>query len=173
MVALIADSLSKADWLRFRHEAESAHFGHLPEVMEAWMSNYGPYAFLFAEAPLNPAGTCNHDYLGVSELVENIANYFDRTHSVSLRDRHMALTKPFLIKFVTPGICAMHVGAALDYLVYRKANWPIDCLSPCFSGNGKAVPAEQVIKLIQVEESRGLNRKSPTYRIANQTITPY
>ena len=163
---LVADHVSQAEWSRFRLEAESDHFGHLPDVVKAWMSNHGPYAFLFAETPLNPAGTCNHDYLGGSELVEFIAIYFDRKHPVSLRNRHTSATKPFLVKFETSGIKAMHIGAALDYLVHRKANWSIDFLSPCFSGEGEAVPAERVTKLIQVEESRGLNRKNPKYRFA-------
>jgi hypothetical protein len=164
---LVADTLSQRDWLRFRREAESGNFGHTSIVVEAWMSNQGPYAFLFADTPLNTAGTCVHDYLGVSELVEFITTDFDRRHPVNLRDRHRAATKPMLVKFATPGIQAMHVGAALDYLIHRKARWPIDCLVPCFSGEGKAVPAEQIVKLIHIEESRDVYRKNPKYRFSD------
>lgn len=164
--SLIADHFTETEWLQLRHEAENDHFGHLPDVVRAWMSNHGPYAFLFADIPLNPGATCNHDYLGVPELVEFITEYVDRRCATNLRSRHLSRTKPLLVKFSTPGILAMHVGAALDYLVHQKANWPIDCLCPCFSGDGKAVRAEQIIKLIHVKESRSWDLKNPTYRLA-------
>lgn len=94
-------------------------------------------------------------------------DYFDRNHPViNLRDRHLAKTKPLLVKFSTPGILPMHVGAALDYLIHRKAKWPIDNLSPCFSGEGRAVPAGQIVRLINVEESRSPNLKYPKYYVA-------
>ena len=151
---LVSDCVTPEEWTVFRREVERDNYGgHSPDVIRAWMSNEGPYAFLFAESALNPRDTSNHDYLGTSELVEFISICFERTYRVSLDARHRAATQPTLIKFATAGIKAAHVGAALDYVFHRLNRWPITCLDPCFSGEGRPVAPGQMRKAIPVVES--------------------
>jgi hypothetical protein len=164
LYTLVAGQISQSDWLRFRREAEADGLGMLPMVCDAWMSDKGPYAFLFGETPLNPQ-PCAHDYLQVPELVESIGNCFDRKNSISLRALHKAATKPLLVKFRIPTIKAMHVGAALDYLVYRKAGWVMACVDPCFSGNGKTILPDQITKLIPVYESQDARGRRSRYHL--------
>jgi len=164
---LVADCVSLEEWRDFRRETERDNFGgHSPDVIKAWMSNEGPYAFLFAESSLSPGKIGNHDYLATSELLEFISVCFERKYRVSLHARHHAATQPALVKFMTKGIKAFHVGAALDYLLHRANGWSLSCLSPCFSGEGRPVSPDQMVKAIPVKESVGQFGKYSAYTLS-------
>jgi hypothetical protein len=137
------------------------------------MSQTGPFAFFFAETPLTPKDTGNHDYLAISELADDIIRCFDREYSVRLRDRYRAATKPFLIKFKVQSIQAIHAGAALDYLVHRKARWSMTCLDPCFSGKGNAIPPAEIVKIIPVEEFILPMARAHNYSMGLFTLFPH
>jgi hypothetical protein len=164
LYTFVTDLLTPEQWRSFRTEAERENFGgHSPEVIRAWISAKGPYAFLLAESPLNPRGNGNHDYFATSELVEFIALYFERKFRVSLHARYQAATRPALVKFKTEGIKAAHLGAAFDYLLHRKSGWSLSCLSPCFSGEGRSVSPKQMVKVIPVVETVGRYGRHSTY----------
>jgi hypothetical protein len=164
---LVEDCVSLEEWRDFRRETEIDNFGgHSPDVIKAWMSAEGPYAFLFAESPLHPGKIGNHDYLATSELVEFISVCFERKYRVSLHDRHHAATVPALIKFTTEGIKAAHLGAAFDYLLHRANGWSLSCLSPCFSGEGQPVSPNQMVKAIPVLESAGQFGRYSSYKLS-------
>ena len=164
---LVADCISPTDWSNFRRKAERDNFGgHSKEVINAWMSNEGPYAFLFAESALNPKGTGNHDYLATSELLEFISICFKREYGVNLHARHHAATQPALIKFLTRGIRAIHLGAALDYVLHRANGWSLSCLDPCFSADGQQISPDQMVKAIPVLEGTGRLRNYATYSLS-------
>lgn len=167
LYTFVSDILTPEQWSSFRNEAERENFGgHSPEVIRAWMSNEGPYAFLLAESPLNPGRNGNHDYFATSELVEFIALYFERTFGVSLHARHQTATHPALVKFKTEGIKAAHLGAAFDYLLHRKNGWSLSCLSPCFSGEGRGIAPDQMVKAIPVIETAGSRARHSTYSLS-------
>lgn len=164
---LVVDCVSLEEWRDFRRETEMDNYGgHSPDVIEAWMSAEGPYAFLFAESPLHPGTIGNHVYLATSELVEFISVCFERKYRVSLHDRHHAATVPALIKFTTEGIKAAHLGAAFDYLLHRANGWSLSCLSPCFSGEGQPVSPVQMVKAIPVMQTAGLHARHSTYSLS-------
>jgi hypothetical protein len=94
-------------------------------------------------------------------LVEITESDFEVNTDIAT-DRWLA-SKPVLIKFRTPGIKAMHLGAAFDYLLHRRNGWSLSCLSPCFSGEGRDVTSEQIIKAIPVVEATGQIRKPSSY----------
>lgn len=167
LYTFVSDLLTPEQWRSFRDETVRENFGgHSPDVIRAWMSNEGPYAFLFAESPLNPRGNGNHDYFATSELVEFIAIYFERKFEVSLHARHQARTQPALVKFKTEGIKAAHLGATFDYLLHRKNGWPLSCLSPCFSGEGQSISPNQMVKAIPVIEAAGRLGRHSTYSLS-------
>jgi len=149
----VADCVSFKEWNEFRRETEKDNYGFQEETLNAWMSNEGPYAFLFAESTLNPMEIGNHDYLATSELAESISICFEHKYRVSLQSRHRAATRPALVKFATPGIKSIHLGAAADYLLHRTKGWSLAHLSPCFSGEGRSVSPDQMVKAIPVLES--------------------
>lgn len=164
---LVCDIVSEEKWRCFRRQVERDNYGHPREVHRAWMSDGGPCAFLFAETALNPVGTGNHDYLAISELVDFIAVSFERVYSVNLRERHRAATKPCLVKFFTPGVKTVHIGAAIDYLVCTQAGHDRCCLDPCFSAFGVSIPTDQVSKVIPIHETRRRGFEgTPGYRAA-------
>ncbi len=100
----VADCVTAEEWKQFRRETVADNYGgHSELVVNAWMSNEGPYAFLFPESTLTLSDFSCHDYFSSSELIEWIAICFKRRFRVSLHDRHHAATKPGLIKFWTPG----------------------------------------------------------------------
>jgi hypothetical protein len=166
LYTFVSDVLSPEQWRIFRSEAERDNFGgHSPDVIRAWMSNEGPYAFLLAESPLNPRGNGNHDYFATSELVEFIALYFEKRFRVSLHARHLAATQPALVKFKTEGIKAAYLGAAFDHLLHRKNGWSLSCLSPCFSGEGQNVSSDQMMKAIPVVETVGRCGRHSAYNL--------
>lgn len=167
LYTFVSDVLSPEQWRSFRDEAERENFGgHSPDVIRAWMSNEGPYAFLLAESPLNPRRNGNHDYFATSELVEFIALYFEKKFRVSLHARHQAATFPALVKFKTEGIKAAHLGAAFDFLLHCKNGWSLSCLSPCFSGEGQSVLPDQMVKAIPVVETVGRYGRHSTYKLS-------
>jgi len=163
---LVADLISLEQWNEFRAETEMDNYGFPEEINNAWMSNEGPYAFLFAESTLDPREIGNHDYLATSELVESISICFERKYRVNLQARHHAATRPALVKFATQGIKAAHLGAALDYLLHRSKGWSLSHLSPCFSGEGQPVSADQMIKAIPVLEGARRFGKYSTYSLS-------
>jgi hypothetical protein len=164
---LVADCVSPEGWNDFRRETEESNYGgHSRMVIEAWMANKGPYAFLFAESALNPRDTGNHDYLATSELLEFIAVCFERKYRVSLHARYHATTQLALVKFMTPGIKAAHLGAVLDYLLHRTAGWSLSCLDPCFSANGQQIMPTQVAKAIPILECPAGFRNHAAYSIS-------
>lgn len=168
LYSLVADCVSPEEWREFRRETERDNFGgHSPDVIKAWMSNEGPYAFLFAESSLSPGKIGNHDYLATSELLEFISICFERKYRVSLHDRHHAATQPTLVKFTTKGLKAFHLGAALDYLLHRANGWSLSCLSPCFSGEGRSVAPEQMVKAIPVLENTKRFGKYASYTLSS------
>ncbi len=166
LYSLVADCLTSKEWSDFRRETELDNYGgHSSDVIEAWMSSKGPYAFLFAESALSPGTIGNHDYLATSELVEFIAICFERKYRVSLHTRHQAATRPMLLKFATPGIKAAHLGASFDYLLHRTNGWSLSCLSPCFSGEGEPVAPHQMMKAIPVLENTEQFRNRASYTL--------
>jgi hypothetical protein len=150
---LVADRVTLEEWKEFRRETVADNYGgHSAMVVNAWMANEGPYAFLFTESAMSPKDSGNHDYFASSELIEWIASCFERKFRVSLHDRHHAATQPALIKFWTPGIKAVHLGATVDYLLHRHLGWSISNVDPCFSADGEQITPAQVIKAIPILE---------------------
>ena len=167
LYTLVSDYLSPEQWRGIRINAEQENFGgHSPEVIRAWMSNEGPYAFLLAESSLDPGGNGNHDYFATSELVEFIAFYVDKNFRIDLYARHQEATRSALVKFKTEGIKAANLGAALDYLLHRKNGWSLSCLDPCFSGEGQNVSPKQMVKAIPVMKTVGGNGRNSTYKLS-------
>ena len=166
---LVTDCTTPGGWDEFRRETVARNYGHAEMVIEAWMSDEGPYAFLFSESALNPNVVGNHDFFSTSELIDWIAVYFERRFRVSLRDRHHAATRPAFIKFWTPGIKATHLGAAVDYLVHRHLGWSLSCVDPCFSAEGEQIEPEQVIKAVPVLERIRRFQKHPIYSLSPMT----
>jgi hypothetical protein len=151
-------NVSESQWRDIRHKVEKDNYGYMPDVFKSWMSDQsqGPCAFLFAESALNPTETGHYDYLKCSEFVDFILEsirHTDRQIADSLRSLHHLETKPALVKFRTPRIEAAYLGAALDYLVYHNAGWPLNHLDPCFSASGDTITPEQIVCVIPVMES--------------------
>jgi hypothetical protein len=168
LLLIFGDSIGKSEWQHFRSELEKDHYGQPKDVFRAWRRNEGPYAFLFAETPLKPNDGANHDYLAISELVEFILVALKRKYRLDFMARFQAATRPALVKFASPGISALHMGAALDYLIHRMANWSISCLSPCFSGRGAHIQAHDILEVIPVKESRRWQSKYPFYELTER-----
>jgi hypothetical protein len=164
LYSLVHDCLSPDEWVAFRRETvESNYGGHAQEVIDCWMANLGPYAFLFAGSALNPSETGNHDYLGKSELAEFIALYFERQHGIDLLGRYQAATRPALIKFMTSGIKAADLGAALNYLLYHVKGWSKCNIDPNYSGEGRRIEPHQIVKAIPVLEAGRRFRNQISY----------
>lgn len=161
---VVADCVTLEGWEKFHQETVADNYGgHSEEVVNAWMSNEGPYAFLFPESTLTPGDFCCHDYFSSSELIEWIAICFKCRFGVSLHNRHHAATMPGLIKFWTPGVKAMHLGATVDYLLHRHFGWSLSSVDPCFSAEGKQIDPAQVIKFIPILERIHAFARHPLY----------
>jgi len=164
---LVTDCVTLDGWKEFRRETVADNYGgHSAMVVKAWMANEGPYAFLFTGSALEPKDSGNHDYFATAELIEWIAICFERRFRVSLHDRHHAATQPGLIKFWTPGIKAVHLGAAVDFLLHRHLGWSISNVDPCFSADGQQVMPAQVIKAIPILEYIRTFGKHPVYSVS-------
>src|SRR6185436_4568092 len=120
---LVGSEISLDQWRKFRLEVEKDHYGQSADVFRIWRSNEGPYAFQFADTALMPEGIGHHDYLAKSELADFILSCLERKLNCRLQDRFRSVSKPVLVKFVEPGIRAFRLGAALDFLVHRLADW--------------------------------------------------
>jgi len=164
---LATDCATREGWERFRQETEESNFGgHLPDVIRCWMADLGPHAFLFAASALNPRDTGNHDFLGKSELVDFIAPCFERQFKVSLLDRHRAATQPVLIKFTTSGIKAVDLGAVVDCVLHQTKGWSLCNVGRCFSADGEAIAASQMLKAIPILEGVGRFGSHATYSLS-------
>jgi hypothetical protein len=151
-------NISELQWRDLRRKVEKDNYGQPLDVLESWMSypSQGPCAFLFAETALSPSKTGNYDFLKCPEVVDLILGSIegiDREIAHGLRSRHRSETKPALVKFRTSRIEAAYLGAALDYLVYHNAGWPLNHLDPCFSASGHAISPEQIVCVIPIVES--------------------
>lgn len=168
---LVADCVSPEGWGKFRRDTVADNYGgHAQEVIRCWMANEGPYAFLFPESALDPSEIGNHDYFSTSELVEFIAICFEKKYRVSLHDRHYAATQPAFVKFSTPGIKTIHLGAALNYLWHRYMGWSLSCVDPCFSADGQKIMPHQVIKAIPILERAIGFRKHSAYSLSPVSV---
>ena len=157
LYVLVSDCITPQGWKKFRYETEEGNYGgHSSDVIRCWMANLGPYAFLYAASALNPSDTGNHDFLGKSELVDFIATCFQREFKVSLLDRYHAATRPALIKFTTPGIKAVDLGATVDCILHQIKGWSLCNVGTCFSADGMEIAADQTLKAIPILE--GLTR---------------
>ena len=164
---LVADCVTVEEWKEFRRETVADNYGgHSAMVVNAWMANEGPYAFLFTESALSPKDSGNHDYFATSELIEWIAICFERKFRVSMHDRHHAATQPAFIKFWTPGIKAVHLGAAVDYLLHRHICWSVSNVDPYYSSDGEQITPAQVIKAIPILEHIQHFGKHPVYSLS-------
>lgn len=109
--------------------------------------HWGPYAILVRDVAFHAEALCQHDYLGMPEIIEDICNGFSGPSNPDLNELFSSKLKPAIVKFVaasnsTDEVC---IATAISYLHSCIHTGAPDTNSVyCFDGNNNLIPAEDI-----------------------------
>lgn len=147
LVSVISDTEIKQ---KLRKVLESNGVGeHLYSLKTNDSEHWGPYAMLVRDALFSPDDTHQHDYLGLPEIVADICSGFERGTGISLTNIFSEALRPAIVKFKGHSDddegC---IASAISY-VYSTIHegGPNDSCWCCFDGEGRQVPATDIVKV--------------------------
>lgn len=112
--------------------------------------HWGPYAILVRDVAFHAEALCQHDYLGMPEIIEDICNGFSDGPELDLNEVFTSELKPAIVKFVATSNSADEVciATALSYLhscIHTGA--PGTNSVYCFDGKNNPVPAQDIARV--------------------------
>lgn len=148
------------------------HYLRLQELKNGGVENYhyqlktpdpfhwGPYAMLVRETAFRSKEMCNHDYLWLPEIVEDICNAYHEAYNIELYDSVLKATSPCIVKFLErteDGNWCLEPAVYYLYLVTNNEELTIDA-NTCFDGKGRIIPKENIL---EIEFLNSLNIEKP------------
>ncbi len=111
--------------------------------------HWGPYAILVRAVAFCPSKLCQHDYLGMPEIIEDICNGFKKTSGVDLTNEFRAKLKPAIVKFTAvPDYDVAYIATALCYVHSMLQEGAMDTNSViCFDGENNPVPPADILSV--------------------------
>lgn len=109
----------------------------------------GPYAMLVRESAFRAEEMCNHNYLGLPEIIEDICNGYHEAYGEMIHDElHQHLT-PYIVKFWSPKQTSKSCVESAMYYLYCTAHGEklSTYANTCFDGENSPVPREQIVKI--------------------------
>lgn len=110
---------------------------------------HGPYAMLVREAAFNSDKICNHDYLEVPEIIEDICNGYREQFGHCIYDIVTSKLEKCIVKFKSNNYTGLHLLApALLYCwcILRKEEFR-SFANTCFDSEGIPISKEQIISV--------------------------
>lgn len=112
--------------------------------------HWGPYAILVKEVAAHATRLCQHDYLAMPEIIEDICNGYEKKYGYSIIEEYQKKLKPCIVKFSAPEDSDSfgNTIAALSYAYtcVRKKEVGMNAVT-CFDGNNQKIPSENIISI--------------------------
>ncbi len=141
--------VSKSQWAEFRDHVDRRHDAYHADLYRKKCResfHWGPYGILVRESAFCAEALCNHDYLRVPEIIEDICICFRHSFAADLYSAYRKVAVPVIVKFWAPGLPDHALDAALAYLwLHRRREAPSFASNTCFDAGGAVVGPEQVI----------------------------
>ena len=110
----------------------------------------GPWAFIVRDC-LRCRGTSHYTHR-LPEILSLIANFVAEEFSIDISGRLNKRTKPYIIQFRTSESDPIDLGYALLHLHEHYKDTPFSYDYKCFSAEGRAVPATNILRIEEVQE---------------------
>jgi hypothetical protein len=147
--------LSAQEWATFRASVETdggGDDGRRYRFKTGDRIHFGPHGMLVREIFLYPpAGTV--DYLGCSEIPQDIAWCYQSAFGLDLERRFCDASTPCIVKFRSTQRLSEAIDTALWYAFSRLRSGELPSNTSGYTGEGRAVPAEDVVD-VEVVPSR-------------------
>ncbi|MEK8082085.1 hypothetical protein [Pseudomonas sp. XK-1] len=111
--------------------------------------HHGPYAMLVREAAFNSDKICNHDYLEVPEIIEDICNGYRKQFGRCIYDTVTSKLEKCIVKFKSNKYTGLHLLApALLYCWCIVRNEEFSSFAnTCFDSEGAPISRGQIISV--------------------------
>ena len=112
---------------------------------------WGPFAMLIRDIAFcsNSDEICNHDYLNLPEIIEDICNGYSNAFNVCLKNIIIESLKPCIVKFTSKKSITNDLFEAVLY--YLRLTIREESLNSyanrCFNGEGLKIPFENILKI--------------------------
>lgn len=158
MKALGSKQAAHVDWGALRHWIETSQEPPGPQYQgRMGGKDEGPCGVLL-RAPLDRPESCDNDFLWRPETVQDILEGLNQQHGVNLFEAFVAATKPVIVAFsATPPPSGPRmrdlIANALHYVRVEALmdDKVADVLNTTYDGDGKPVPASDVISVEVIE----------------------
>ncbi len=149
LYSLVANQLSKNQWLKFRRQVEVDYYGLGKMTFHAKRKyEQGPYGFLIRDDAFY-RGDCGHDYMRTPEVVEEISRCFKHQFRFDLQQVFHESTEPCVVKFASPRPRLCELGCALHYLLDVRTGTRRNSFSHCcYPGTGQAIPSASILDIV-------------------------
>jgi len=113
----------------------------------------GPYAVLVKDTAFTPESLCQHDYLGMPEIIEDICDGYNIKYGESIIEIIKSFLVPKIVKFQS-SMCVDTgcIEAALFYAYeLARGNPPSRNCVTCFDGKNAKINPESIIYVTTIE----------------------
>jgi hypothetical protein len=119
---------------------------HLYQLKTTSAFHYGPYAMLVRETAFQSKQMGNHDYLGFSEIIEDICNGYREQFGQTIHWQISDALKPCIVKFEVNNPSAPTLLEPAVRYCWCKANGESLDLgaNTCFDGKGVLIPYQSI-----------------------------
>jgi hypothetical protein len=112
--------------------------------------HWGPYAVLVRDVAFHAETLCQHDYLGMPEIIEDICNGLSGGSEPDFNELFSSRLKPAIVKFIagSNNDDAVCIATAISYLhSCIHAGAPDTNSVYCFDGDNNPVPAHDIARV--------------------------
>lgn len=135
------------------------HFGNLYRLKTEDQRHWGPFAFLVRDAILDATRARHHNYLGIPEIVEDIATCAKDRFGWDLATAYREATTPFIVKFSERGGALLSVRSALYYVYcHRKGFGQSTMTNTCFDAAASPIEVDRILAIERVIDAPCLDR---------------
>lgn len=120
----------------------------------SYSGDLGPCAMLLYDAVINAKSYGCHEYTIEPEIVRDYTELEYGDQSSKVLSEYIRVSKPAVVEFIEPTNAIDKadfdhiIGTVFTYLYYLHHNKSVDIMcNTCFTGNGKAVPPENIVSI--------------------------